>query len=309
LAQGLYSDRPGGSSSIVPFRPGAELPQSGSAMAVLARVFVVMAACCVVALGNNATNATTSTATSTTTLSTTYTTSATATATATATVTITTGDITSNDVNSTTTGASTTATTTTGAPFQHQISGTITMQITGDCAAFVSDDKVIAAFMGSIASIANVSSSWVTVTLSHTCSSRRMSELHGGKSALRRRLGGAVIATYTITFPVGSSVTSATASVSLIEGTSTASWSSTLATELVDQGVSSSAYTVTITEVATPSVGTVTVTTVTTTSTLTLTTILNLESGVDSSAFSHKAFSTAHLVGLLLVFVSSKLFA
>jgi len=253
-------------------------------MAVLTQVFVAMAALSASALANNLTagggngNMTT-TVTTTETSTTTLTLFSTSTSTAT-----------------------TTATTTANSNVQsiEQVAGNITVTITGDCAAFVSDSLVNLAFSKSIATVAGVDYTSVTVNLSHTCS-RRMSEFLQGTSALRRRLGGAVSVDYTIALPVGSSINGASVSSS-VTSTNMASWTSTLAAKLAAEGVSASAYTVTVSAVATPTVETVTLTT---TTTVTMTMLM----GIDSSAFFCKAFSMAHLWGLFLLLMANKFFA
>jgi len=244
-------------------------------MAVLAKVFAAMAAFGSVALASNSTGNATTTATATLTATTTGTTTTTFTETITNTI--------------TTTAAG-------GVQMTQQITGTISMTITGNCATFISDPDVGTAFTKAIAGVASVDKSWVDVVLSHTCS-RRMSEW--GEKIHGRRLGGSVVATYTITFPVGTSVTTSSV-VNAITSTTDSAWTTTVAAKLTDEGVS--AYSVTVTGTSTPQLSTVPVTTRTTTTT-------TLQSALDSSAFLHKAFSSAHLTGLLILLVSSKLFA
>jgi len=296
LAQDRYIFR----RVLAPLHLRSPHPQLRFAMAVLAQVFVAMAALSALALANNLTagggnGSLTTTATTTETLTTfTPTTSKTS---STATTTTATSNVSAPST------ATTTATTTAdpnAVQFTEQVVGTMSLTITGDCAAFVNDSSVILACAKSIATVASVNYTFVSVLLSHTCS-RRMSEFQQGTSALRRRLGGAVVVDYTIDLPVGSSISGASVS-SFINATNLTSWSSTLAAKLAAEGVNASAYTVTVSAVAIPTVVTVTMTT-------TMTTLEALSDGIDSSAFFRKAFSMAHLWGLFLLLMANKFFA
>jgi len=190
-------------------------------------------------------------------------------------------------VTTTTDGATTTA------ALQETISGTISLTITGDCAAFVNDADVQTAVKESIASVCSLSSSYVAVSMAHSCSSRRLSKYGRG-----RRLDGTVTVDYTITLPLGSSVTGASIS-NLITSTSTSAWQSTLATKLSDLSVTG--YTVTVASVGTPTVGTIAAFT-------TITTTTTLGAGIDSSALTKAVFSSAHVWLVLAMVATSKLF-
>mmetsp|Transcript_73039 Transcript_73039/g.156446 ORF Transcript_73039/g.156446 Transcript_73039/m.156446 type:complete len:278 (-) Transcript_73039:275-1108(-) len=277
-------------------------------MAVLAKVFVAMAALFAVAFANNSTNANaTVTVTETTTLTTTVTVfSTTATTTPSGpsgpTVTVTTATLTTTDPNATET--------TTTLPAEHfkALIGSIGITITGDCQAFVTSDAVNSAWVSTIASVSSVQESMVTVFLSHTCSSRR---LHVRSLSKARRLDGDVLVSYTITIPAGQSYDVNTIS-NAITTTSATAWTNQATAKLQSAGIT--VFGVTVNTVSTPSVAVVTTTETTTPSvtgtTVTATTTMTLPAaGIDSSAFFRKAFSSAHLWALIVLFAANHFFA
>jgi len=176
------------------------------------------------------------------------------------------------------------------------------MSISGNCDAFVTNPNTISAFTKAVHSLcganSGVSETDIAITLSHTCSSRR--RLENGRVA-RRLSSGTVTATYVITLPQGVSAASVKA-VLPSGGSAVSSWQAA-----VNQGLSAvglSTFTVTVTSVVDP-----TVVNLDTTVTITSTSTSTLEAGVDSSAFLQKAFSSAHLWGLIVLFGANHVFA
>jgi len=285
-------------------------------MAVLAKAFVAMAAFFAVAVATN--NANTTTATTTTT-ETTFTTSATTATTTTATIdTSATGANMTSTATATTTATTTTAATTEtvtstitypqGTQTQEQVEGEIGITITGDCAAFCSDPVVITSWQETVASVAGsgIDANNVDVTLTHTCN-RRLEGLSMRKGSLGagRRLSGAVKVAYRITIPSGAGVAANTVTAA-ITSQSTGDWDAEVASKLVAAGVSASTYAVTVQSVQAP---TINVVTITTTGTSTTATVTLPGAGIDSSAFLRKAFSSAHLWGLIALFAANHFFA
>jgi len=276
-------------------------------MAVLAKAFVAMAACFAVAFANNSTS---STVTTTTTL-TIFTTSTPGGGT--------TSTLAGNATTDTTTVTTTTIVTTTN-ELQQKVEGNVGLTITGDCSAFCSSADVQLSWQKTMAAAAGsgVEYTMVDVTLTHTCT-RRLGGLSTRKdsysSGAARRLAGAVNVAYEINIPAGSTV-AVNDVKDAITATSTSALSTSFASKLVAEGVSSSTYAVTVLSVSTPSVSAVTTTaTATTTTTVgavtttATTTTMTLPAGVDSSAFLRKAFSSAHLWGLIALFAANHFFA
>lgn len=199
----------------------------------------------------------------------------------------------STNVTIVTTGTTTTVTTSTYTQeTQVQITGTLTLQVTGSCIAFCNEADVKAAVESTIANVTGISSSFVSVVLTHSCGSRRLSV-----ASRSRRLDGAVTVTYTITLPVGSSLNGATIA-GLITGTSLEQWTTILREALSAAGVVG--FTVDVTGRSVPVVGIVSAFTTTTETT-------TMGSGMDSSALIRAALSSAHLWALLAVLAANQL--
>jgi len=227
----------------------------------------------------NETNATT---TSTQTTTTTYT----ATATATATITTTTATLTVT--------LTTTATTTTE-PTGNEITGIMVIEVTGSAEDFINDPAIKAQIIASIASVAEVPESYITLTMAIVTSLRRLSE----GSARLRRLQAApqtVQVVYKILIPDGATVTLSEV-LEKITTSTTQSFQALLLTKLQENNVTG--YTLNVVEFSQPTYDLVTFTT-----TDTVTSTAPETEDDDSSAFTRLAFNPAHALALLAAVMS-----
>mmetsp|Transcript_72844 Transcript_72844/g.161105 ORF Transcript_72844/g.161105 Transcript_72844/m.161105 type:complete len:229 (+) Transcript_72844:106-792(+) len=207
-----------------------------------------------------------------------------------------------NSSNVSTTTVTTTVTeTATGSLTQETITGDIVLAVNGSCDLFSNHTGVMTAIQHAIATVANVSSSYVSVTLSHSCSNRRLvGRWHS------RRLDGAVTAAYIITLPPGSTISGDSVS-SLINSTNTSSLTATLSTAMSDAGATG--FTVTVTSISAPSVTTVQILgSTTTTNTTTMPLQFDDQVGFDSSALTRTVLRSAQVWTLLAVIAASKFF-